>query len=104
MKASYVWGWQLPEGTQALTWDKLNYEEVDKRSYVIDFLDPCVREARCGWYGVVYAVTEDAYGDRKEWVLMFADQNDTPNEARWINVSGNSRGAIAEAVWSLVFS
>lgn len=105
MKASYSWGWQISQmGFKALTYDHMTAEELDKRYYVHQYLDPSVNKANCGWYGVVYCVCDIDGEDRREFVLMFADANDTPNQARWINVSGDSKGAIAEAVWSLVFA
>lgn len=105
MRANYAWGWQISDmGYKALTGYHMTPEELDKRHYVNDFLDPSVREAQCGWYGICYAVCDINGEDRREWVLMFADKNDTPLGARWINVTGDSKGAIAEAVWSLVFA
>lgn len=105
MKASYKWGWQIGDlGFLALTSDKLTDEEIDKRWYVKMYLEPSVHEARCGWDGVAYCVCDIGGENRTEFVLMFADRLDTPNDARWINVTGDSKGAIAEAVWSLVFN
>ena len=106
MRANYMWGWQISEGFQALYVSSMTYEEIDKMRYVQEFLDPSVREAKCGWYGIGYCVcVSDIDGkDRTEFVLMFADKDDTFNSARWINVTGCSKGAIAEAVWSLVFA
>lgn len=104
MKRSYIWGWQLEPGYQALTNDKLTAEEIDKRWYVHQYLDPSVKEAKCGWYGICYCVVENDEKNRREYVLMFGGANDTPRMARWINVTGDSKGAIAEAVWGLVFA
>lgn len=105
MKASYKWGWQIRnDGFLKVTPDKLTNGEIDKRYYVNTFLDPCVHEAKCGWHGVSYCVCEIDGECRTEFVLMFGDKETTPNGARWINVTGNSKGAIAEAVWSLVFA
>ena len=105
MTYTYKWGWQINEmGYKALTSDHLTLEEIDKKWYVNQFLEPSVREAKCGWYGICYAVCDIDGEDRREFVLMFAEANDTPNGARWIDVTGNSKGAIAEAVWSLVFA
>jgi len=104
MKSSYIWGWQLPKEYKALTTAYLTMEELDKRIYVHEYLCPSVNKAQCGWDGIAYAVVDNDGKDRREYVLMFADRNDTPNGARWINVTGNSKGAIAEAVWSLVFA
>ena len=104
MARSYRWGWQINSlGFLSLTDDKLTQTEIDKRWFVTQFLDPSVREAKCGWYGVAYCVCDINGEDRTEFVLMFGGKDDTPNNARWINVKGDSKGSIAEAVWSLVF-
>ena len=103
MKSSYKWGWQIiQQGYLSLTTDQLTPEEIDKRWYVAQFLYPSVHEAGCGWHGVSYCVC-DGNGDRREFVLMYGDKETTPKGARWIDVTGNSKGAISEAVWSLVF-
>lgn len=105
MKRSYKWGWQISqEGFLALTSDNLTMEEIDKRWYVHQFLDPSVKEAKCGWYGLNYCVCDVNGEDRREFVLMYGSAEDTPNAARWIDVTGDSKGAIAEAVWGLVFA
>lgn len=104
MRASYVWGWQIDKDFLVLTHEHMTQEEIDKRWYVSQFLDPSVKEAKCGWYGVCYCVGDINGKNRREYVLMFAEANDTPRAARWINVTGDSKGAIAEAVWSLVFA
>lgn len=100
-----MWGWQINQmGFKALDGYHMTMNEIDKRHYVNAFLSPSVHEARCGWDGIAYAVCDIDGENRTEFVLMFAEPNDTPNSARWINVSGDSKGAIAEAVWSLVFA
>lgn len=105
MKRSYKWGWQISqEGFLAITRNHMTREELDKRYYVNEFLNASVHEAKCGWYGICYAVCDINGENRREFVLMFADANDTPNGARWIDVTGESKGSIAEAVWSLVFA
>ena len=104
MKRSYKWGWQIDKDFLVLTSDHMTQEEIDKRWYVYQYLDPSVKEAKCGWYGVCYAVGDTKGKNRREFVLMFADANGTPNGARWIDVTGESKGSIAEAVWSLVFA
>ena len=105
MKANYVWGWQISnEGFSVIMPDDMTFEEQQKRHYVNQFLDPSVSQAWCGWHGIAYVVCTIDGDCRREFVLMFADRNDTPNQARWINVTGCSKGAIAEAVWSLVFA
>lgn len=105
MKASYTWGWQISKmGFKAIDCYHMTREELDKRHYVHEFLNPSVSEAKCGWHGIAYAVCDIDGENRTEFVLMFAEANDTPNGARWINVTGDSKGAIAEAVWSLVFA
>ena len=106
MKATYAWGWQIADMGFTATVDPRDMTDVerDKRHYVNEFLDPSVREARCGWHGIAYCIATIGDEERKEFVMMFGSKNDTPNAARWINVTGDSKGAIAEAVWSLVFA
>jgi len=105
MRRNYQWGWQIDPAVQALPSQGLTSGECDKRWYVHQYLDPSVDKANCGWHGIAYAVCCEEDGEnRREYVLMFADKNDTPKAARWIDVTGESKGSIAEAVWSLVFS
>lgn len=105
MNRTYRWGWQIADdGDFLIDGYKMTQEERDKRHYVNEFLDPSVREANCGWHGIAYCVCAIDGHVRTEYVLMFADKNDTPLQARWINVTGDSKGAIAESVWSLVFA
>ncbi|MBO5740719.1 MAG: hypothetical protein J6R54_01885 [Bacteroidaceae bacterium] len=105
MKRAYKWGWQISkEGFRAIASNHMTMEEINKRWYVHQFLDPSVHEANCGWHGLNYFVCDIDGENRREFVLMYADKNDTPNGARWIDVTGDSKGAIAEAVWGLVFA
>lgn len=105
MRASYRWGWQIAnDGFTALSAAQFTDNERNKAQYVNEYLDASVNKANCGWYGVSYCVCEIDEECRTEFVLMFGDKETTPNGARWINVTGNSKGAIAEAVWSLVFA
>lgn len=101
--SQYIWGWELPEDVKAVDYYNRTSEEMATGWYVNNALDKSVAEADCGWSGVYYSVTEDPCCGRREWAVMFANKNDTPREARWIPVTGCSKGAIAEAVWSLVF-
>lgn len=99
----YKWGWQISElGYEVVPDSELTMEEQFKKAYVNCYLDASVREANCGWNGIAYCVLRKG-NDRREFALMFAGRNDTPNQARWIDVTYNSKGAIAEAVWALVF-
>ena len=105
IQASYRWGWQIAnDGFKVLSANHFTDNERDKARYVNEYLNASVSKADCGWDGVTYAVCDIEGESRREWVLMFADKNDTPLEARWINVTGDSKGAIAESVWSLVFA
>lgn len=104
MARNYTYGWKLSEmGYSAISWDYMTEEEQEKRIYVNNLLDPSVHGAECGWDGVAYCVCDVDGHDRSEFVLMFANRNDTPNDARCICVTGESKGSIAEAVWSSVF-
>ena len=106
MKASYAWGWQILDMGFTATVDPrdMTEEEKKKRNYVHEFLSPSVQAAECGWHGISYCIATIGEEERREFVLMFATKEDTPAGARWVNVTGDSKGAIAEAVWSLVFA
>ena len=101
---SYKWGWQIDSGFKAVKFNDFTRYEEDKKQYVNNYLSESVNKADCGWYGIAYVVLECDGIDRREYVLMFGDRNDTPHNARWIDVTGESKGSIAEAVWSLVFA
>ena len=105
MKRNYKYGWEISrEGFKAITMAYFTMEETYKSVYVSRYLHPSVHEANCGWYGISYCVCDIDGANRREFVLMYADKNDTPNNARWIDVTAESKGSIAEAVWSLVFA
>lgn len=101
--ANYIWGWQLSDDNKAIDYDMMTEDEQEKARYVNGALHKSVAEARCGWPVISYVVTEDSFGIRREWALMFGSKEHSPKSARWIPVTGNSKGAIAENVWSLVF-
>ena len=104
MTRSYKWGWQISDmGYKGISPNCLTHTEIDKMGYVNQYLAPSVEQARCGWAGIAYCVCDINGNNRAEFVLMFWSKYDTPHNARWINVTGDSKGAIAETVWSLVF-
>lgn len=72
-----------------------NYTAVerDKMEYVRDYLFPALRYSKCGWNAVDYRVMETPSGIRTEFLVLWAE--DVGNSgSRWINVTGNSLGAI----------
>lgn len=105
MSRNYRYGWELADlGFQAIHFSEMTPCELNKSVYVDSALNASVHDAGCGWYGVSYVVCTIGGENRTEFVMMFADKNDTPTGARWINVTGESKGSIAEGVWSTVFA
>lgn len=78
-----------------------NYAEVEiyttnernKLKYVTNHLQPALHYSHCGWNVVEYKVMETPSGIRTEFLVLWAE--DVGNSgSRWINVTGNSLGAI----------
>ncbi len=66
--------------------------QLDKSTFVEKFLSPTVTNSRCGWYGVEYAV----YTNGEEYVFFIVFGKSL---GRGICVTGNSKRAIAQAVF-----
>lgn len=93
--------WALNErGFEEVPFKEYTEEQKRKCDYVEKYLSPSVEHSRCGWHHVGYEIMENQYG-REEYAVLYPD-NENSN-GRYMNVSGNSLGAIAEEVWRNVF-
>ena len=100
--SNYTWKWDLDEkGFIEVSFSELNECQFRKLDYVKKYLSPSILHANCGWNHVVYYVLKNGC-DTREYVALYPEKENT--NGRYINVSGNSLGAIAEAVWSNVFN
>ena len=67
--------------------------ELEKLAFVDGYLVPTLRASNCGWKWVQYKVMETPKGWRTEFLVLWAE--DIGNSgSRWINVTGNSLGAV----------
>ena len=73
--------------------EELSDCELDKYSFVTFKLDPALYESKCGWESLQYRVMETSSGIRTEFLVLWAEGVGTSG-SRWINVTGNSLGAI----------
>lgn len=73
-------------------------EELSNKRFVEDYLSPTLREAKCGWFALRFEVIIDEYGSRLWVVHMYAEPEDM-NPIRTVNVSGESKGFIAQNVF-----
>jgi hypothetical protein len=93
--------WALDErGFKEVPFKEYTEEQKKKCDYVEYYLSPSVEHSRCGWNHVVYVIMENEYG-REEYAVLYPDAENS--NGRYMNVSGNSLGAIAEEVWKNVF-
>lgn len=67
--------------------------ERSKLKYVTNHLFPALHYSKCGWNVVEYKVMETPSGIRTEFLVLWADEVGSSG-SRWINVTGNSLGAI----------
>jgi hypothetical protein len=75
---------------------ELNECKRNKKNFVDNHLKQCLIAADCGWADVEYKVLrKEEY--EAEFIVIWAGERDESG-SRWINVSGNSNGAIMSAL------
>lgn len=67
--------------------------ERNKLKYVTNHLFPALHYSHCGWENVEYKVMETPSGHRTEFLVLWAEEVGNSG-SRWINVTGNSLGAV----------
>ena len=98
---SYTWKWQLDErGFSEVPFADYTEWQSKANNYVDAYLSPSIKHADCGWDHCVFYVLENKYGT-DEFVALYPDEEN--QNGRYICVSGNSLGAIAEATWNSVY-
>ena len=73
--------------------EKYTTGERNKSRYVMNHLMPALHYSKCGWNAVEYKVMETPSGIRTEFLVLWAEAVEKSG-SRWINVTGNSLGAI----------
>ena len=98
---NYTWKWQLDErGFDEVSFADYTEWQSTINNYVSTYLSPSIEHANCGWHHCVFYVLKNKYG-ADEFVALYPDEEN--QNGRYICVSGNSLGAIAEATWNNVY-
>lgn len=101
--SKYYWKWELEEKGYEEEFQRSSYSDMELETsiYVEQYLSPSIHYAECGWDHCKYHILSSAYGT-EEFVALYPDETDVGG--KYICVTGNSLGAIAEAVWNNVFN
>lgn len=73
--------------------DHCTENEKSKEFFVRGYLAPTLRASNCGWDWAEYKVMQTPSGIRTEFLVLWAEEIGNSG-SRWINVTGNSLGAI----------
>lgn len=99
---NYTWKWSLEEkGFVEVPFNEYTKYQYSKLNYVEQYLSPSIQHSNCGWHHATYYVLKNKLGI-EEYVALYPEKENA--NGRYINVSGNSLGAIAIATWSNVFN
>ena len=92
--SNYMYEHTIKErGYVEVDWKTMSQCELEKSAFVDLYLSPTLRAAKCGWDNLEYKVMETPSGRRTEFLVLWAEGVGTSG-SRWINVTGNSLGAI----------
>ena len=80
-------------GYADVDWTTMSQCELEKSAFVVLYLSPTLRAAKCGWENLEYKVMETPSGIRTEFLVLWAEAVGKSG-SRWIGVTGNSLGAI----------
>ena len=91
---NYMYEFTIKErGYVEVEWVNLTREELSKSAFVEDNLAKTLKAARCGWENLQYKVMTTPRGYRTEFLVLWAEEIGNSG-SRWMNVTGNSLGAI----------
>lgn len=98
---SYMWKWQLDERefSEVPFADYTKWQSI-VNNYVSTYLSPSIEHANCGWHHCAFCVLKNKY-EADEFIVLYPDEEN--QNGRYICVSGNSLGAIAEVTWNSVY-
>ena len=71
--------------------------ELQKYSFVTDHLSKTLQASKCGWENLEYKVMETPNKTRSEFLILWAGEINNSG-SRWINVTGNSLGALISSL------
>ena len=91
---SYMYAFTVENrGYVDVDWETVSQCELDKSAFVDLYLSLALRAAKCGWENIQYRVMETPSGHRTEFLVLWAEEIGNSG-SRWINVTGNSLGAV----------
>lgn len=91
---SYMYEFTVKErGYADVDWKTMSQCELEKSSFVDGYLAKTLKASNCGWENLEYKVMETPNGHRTEFLVLWAEDVGKSG-SRWINVTGNSLGAI----------
>lgn len=97
MKQNKVYPHDLDErGFKELPFCEMSECQRAKSAFVEKYVSPTVKHANSGWKGVEYAV----YSNGEEYIFFLDDNHD---RCRGVCVTGNSKVAIATAVFDNIY-
>lgn len=92
--SNYMYEFTVKErGYAEVPKDKMTDCEKEKLIFVTDYLSITLWRSRCGWENLQYKVMATPSGIRTEFLVLWAEAVGNSG-SRWINVTGNSLGAI----------
>lgn len=100
--SKYYWKWELEAKgyKEELKWRDYSDTQLEVSAYVEQYLSPSIHYAKCGWDHCKYHVIRCGHSS-EAFIALYP--NETDAGGRYICVTGNSLGAIAEAAWNNVF-
>ena len=96
---NYTVGWRLKEqGWTEVPEERYTDRQIDMKKY-IDVLSAAVKQAKCGWDGVRYAVMKYTDDSIEKFMVLWVNGGGS----RWIPITGNSKGCclsvLGENLW-----
>ena len=95
---NYTYGWVLTnEGYVEIHETEYTDRQIDMKKF-IDSMSAIIKNARCGWDGVRFAVMKHETNGIDEFMVLYCDGGE-----RWILINGNSKGCnfsvLGENLW-----
>jgi hypothetical protein len=80
-------------GYVEVPYERCSIEQQRKWHFVFYHLSKTLKNSNCGWNNLEYKVMKTPSGIRTEFLVLWAEAVGKSG-SRWINVTGNSLGAI----------
>ena len=98
MSKNYIYQFTVDErGFTEVPFSHYTETEKNKENFVFKHLAPTLKAANAGWSWAHYKVMQNPEGHKAEFLVLWVGEVGNSG-CRWINVSGNSLGAIMSAM------